>query len=136
MVSDNWTDVLYSAMYAQFDFAFGVIYTAIFFIFVYVLTHSILVDLAVAVILENFELDEDEKRYGQVVQLVERLERRTFRADASYLRYLNECFFHCYTPIANGMCSASYLLHQKCYKSARYPKGCANEYVLPISRTL
>ena len=92
MVSDNWTDILYSALYAQFNFTFGIVCTALFFIFVYVLTHSILIDLAVAVILENFELDEDEKRYGQVVQLVERLERKKFRVDGSYLRYFNTNF--------------------------------------------
>jgi hypothetical protein len=45
-----------------------------------------LIDIAVAVILENFELDEDEKRYGQVVQLVDRLERKSLRDNASYFR--------------------------------------------------
>ena len=43
--------------------------------------------MAVAVILDNFELQEEEKRYGQAVQLVKRLEETTHSADANYFRY-------------------------------------------------
>lgn len=99
MVSDDWTSVLFSGVKSQADFPFGAFTAAAFFIVAFVLTHcmfmqfllfnttqAILVDLAVAVILENFELDEDEKRYGQVVQLVEKLERKNYRTEATYFR--------------------------------------------------
>jgi hypothetical protein len=39
MVSDNWTDVLYTALVAQDKFLVGYITTGLFFVFVFVLTH-------------------------------------------------------------------------------------------------
>ena len=89
MVSDNWTDPLYDSLFAQFGSIFGFTTAAFFNIIVYIFTHSIIVDLAVAVILENFELEEDEKRYGQVVQLVDRLERKNMRTEAGMFSWWN-----------------------------------------------
>lgn len=39
MVSDNWTNTLYSGLYSQKDFMLSFITAAIFFIIVFALTH-------------------------------------------------------------------------------------------------
>ena len=87
MISDNWTYILFNALTSQNLFLFGIVMTALYFCCMFVFENNILIDLAVAVILENFELSDEDKRYGQVVQMIDRLEQKNIKANANYFRY-------------------------------------------------
>ncbi|KAL1923072.1 uncharacterized protein VTP21DRAFT_9448 [Calcarisporiella thermophila] len=63
---ENWVDFLYDAMEAQSGFQRG--YTAIFFILYYFVAHHIVLSLFVAIVLENLDLEDDEKLSQQVEQ--------------------------------------------------------------------
>ncbi|CAO3675097.1 unnamed protein product [Umbelopsis ramanniana] len=62
--SENWTDVLYNSMESQYEAS--AIYAALFMVALYCFSHYIILNLFVAVILENFELDEDKIRVAQI----------------------------------------------------------------------
>lgn len=66
MVSDNWTDPLYSGLYSQYHDIVGFVIAAVFYVFLFLFVHNVTVDLAVSVLLDNFELDEAQKKFGQV----------------------------------------------------------------------
>jgi hypothetical protein len=103
MVSDNWTSVMYYALYSERNSNFGYFIAAIFFVASFLLFHStykldyelilkilillaILLDISVAVILENFELDEDEKEYGQMVALINKVEKTNQQTQSNIFR--------------------------------------------------
>lgn len=64
MVSDNWTDPLYSALLSQFGRPFAFTIASLALITTFVIVHYITVDLAVSVLLDNFELEEHKKKAG------------------------------------------------------------------------
>lgn len=89
MVSEDWTYPFHDSLYANRNSLFAIVMTNAFYVVAFLLCHVIIIDLAVAVILENFELSEKEKKYGQVVQLVGNLERRNTKLESSYFSRWN-----------------------------------------------
>lgn len=69
--SEGWTDILYSAQESQKEYKVGWI-SAIFFIGWFILANFVVLNMFIAVIQENFDVSEDEKRTQQVKAFLER----------------------------------------------------------------
>ncbi|KAI3633609.1 hypothetical protein MIR68_008556 [Amoeboaphelidium protococcarum] len=89
MVSDNWTDPLYSGLFSQQGNTVGFFFSGIFFTCLFIMCHSVVVDLAVAVLLENFEFQEEEKKFGQVIQLLNKIDGASQQDQSSYFSKWN-----------------------------------------------
>ncbi|KAI7904858.1 Ion transport protein-domain-containing protein [Cokeromyces recurvatus] len=68
MTGENWTDILYNAMYSQKDSSIS--YAAIFMVFLYFSVHYMVLNLFIAVIMENFDLDEEEIKQIQIKKYI------------------------------------------------------------------
>ncbi|KAI9485907.1 MAG: Ion transport protein-domain-containing protein [Benjaminiella poitrasii] len=68
MTGENWTDILYDAMHSQKSSS--VSYAAIFMIFLYFTVHYMVLNLFIAVIMENFDLDEEEIKQIQIKKYI------------------------------------------------------------------
>ncbi|CEP10750.1 hypothetical protein [Parasitella parasitica] len=68
MTGENWTDILYDAMHSQEKAS--VSYAAIYMIFLYFSVHYMVLNLFIAVIMENFDLDEDEIKQIQIKKYI------------------------------------------------------------------
>ncbi|KAF1800899.1 Ion transport protein-domain-containing protein [Mucor lusitanicus] len=68
MTGENWTDILYDAMHSQEDAS--VSYAAIYMIFLYFSVHYMVLNLFIAVIMENFDLDEEEIKQIQIKKYI------------------------------------------------------------------
>ncbi|ORX58316.1 hypothetical protein DM01DRAFT_1372373 [Hesseltinella vesiculosa] len=68
MTGENWTDILYDSMHSQSYF--NVTYAAIYMVFLYFTVHYMVLNMFIAVIMENFDLEEDEIREIQVKRYV------------------------------------------------------------------
>ncbi|KAI8062730.1 Ion transport protein-domain-containing protein [Gongronella butleri] len=68
MTGENWTDILYDAMHSQAYFM--TLFAAIFMIMLYFAVHYMVLNMFIAVIMENFDLEEDEIRQIQVKKYV------------------------------------------------------------------
>ncbi|KJZ71205.1 hypothetical protein HIM_09411 [Hirsutella minnesotensis 3608] len=79
--SENWTEILYNATAYTTDFKTAWI-AAVFFIGWFILAFFILVNMFIAVIQENFDVSEDEKRLEQVKAF---LQRKELGQTSSYL---------------------------------------------------
>ncbi|KAH7026510.1 Ion transport protein-domain-containing protein [Microdochium trichocladiopsis] len=71
--SENWTDILYSVT-AQTTVLGTAWYSAIFFIGWFIFSWFIIINMFIAVIQENFDVSEDEKRLEQVKAFLQRKE--------------------------------------------------------------
>ncbi|KAF7185006.1 Calcium-channel protein cch1 [Pseudocercospora fuligena] len=71
--SENWTTVLYNV--ARFDHQYGTSWiAAIFFILWFCLANFVVLNMFIAVIQENFDVSEDQKRMQQVRSFLQRKE--------------------------------------------------------------
>ncbi|KAK9767738.1 calcium channel protein, variant 2 [Basidiobolus ranarum] len=70
LTGENWTDILWDTMRSQNGIMIFV--GAVFCVVFYFYSHFIIVNLFVAVFLENFEMEEEEKRLQQVHNYVHR----------------------------------------------------------------
>ncbi|KAI8147435.1 Ion transport protein-domain-containing protein [Fennellomyces sp. T-0311] len=68
MTGENWTDILYDAMHSQSHAS--IVYAAIFMCLIYFVVHYLVLNLFIAVIMENFDLDEDEIRQIQIKKYI------------------------------------------------------------------
>ncbi|KAI8644851.1 Ion transport protein-domain-containing protein [Parasitella parasitica] len=68
MTGENWTDILYDAMHSQKEAS--VSYAAIYMIFLYFSVHYMVLNLFIAVIMENFDLDEEEIKQIQIKKYI------------------------------------------------------------------
>ncbi|KAG1114760.1 hypothetical protein G6F42_014107 [Rhizopus arrhizus] len=68
MTGENWTDILYDAMHSQEEAS--VAYAAIYMIFLYFSVHYMVLNLFIAVIMENFDLDEEEIKQIQIKKYI------------------------------------------------------------------
>ncbi|KAA8897862.1 Ion transport protein-domain-containing protein [Sphaerosporella brunnea] len=80
--SENWTTLLYSATQAQQPYGVGWI-SAIFLIGWFVLGNFIVLNMFIAVIQENFDVTEDEKRMYQVKAF---LQNKSYKAPSQGLK--------------------------------------------------
>lgn len=69
--SENWTDVLYNATMVQSPYNIGWI-SAMFFVGWFILSNFVILNMFIAVIQENFDVSEDEKRMYQVKAFLQR----------------------------------------------------------------
>ncbi|CEP08594.1 hypothetical protein [Parasitella parasitica] len=70
---EDWTTVLYNVMEAGSKNNNAVIY-ALFLVFWFAFSNFVLVNLFIAVLMENFEIAEEDKRKRQVLQFMEKTE--------------------------------------------------------------
>ncbi|KAG2227612.1 hypothetical protein INT45_002297, partial [Circinella minor] len=68
MTGENWTDILYDAMHSQSHAS--VVYAAFYMCLLYFVVHYLVLNLFIAVIMENFDLDEDEIRQIQIKKYI------------------------------------------------------------------
>ncbi|KAI8967340.1 Ion transport protein-domain-containing protein [Mycotypha africana] len=64
MTGENWTDILYDAMHSQDESSIP--YASLFIVLLYFIIHYIVLNLFIAVIMENFDLDEEEIKQYQI----------------------------------------------------------------------
>ncbi|KAI8343217.1 Ion transport protein-domain-containing protein [Chlamydoabsidia padenii] len=68
MTGENWTDILYDAMESQ---AYAtVVFAGLFMLLLYFAIHYMVLNLFIAVIMENFDLEEDEIRQIQIKKYI------------------------------------------------------------------
>ncbi|CAO0803366.1 unnamed protein product [Mucor circinelloides] len=70
---EDWTTVLYNVMEAGSENNNAIIY-ALFLVFWFAFSNFVLVNLFIAVLMENFEIAEEDKRKRQVMQFMEKTE--------------------------------------------------------------
>ncbi|GIZ39198.1 hypothetical protein CKM354_000258900 [Cercospora kikuchii] len=71
--SENWTDIMYNV--GRFDAQYGTAWIAsIFFIIWFCLANFVVLNMFIAVIQENFDVSEDQKRMQQVRMFLQRKE--------------------------------------------------------------
>ncbi|KAI9485974.1 MAG: Ion transport protein-domain-containing protein [Benjaminiella poitrasii] len=70
---EDWTTVLYNVMEAGSDNGNSAIY-ALFLVFWFAFSNFVLVNMFIAVLMENFEIAEEDKRKRQVMQFIEKTE--------------------------------------------------------------
>ncbi|KAI7905468.1 Ion transport protein-domain-containing protein [Cokeromyces recurvatus] len=70
---EDWTTVLYSIMEAGSNNGNSAIY-ALFLVFWFAFSNFVLVNMFIAVLMENFEIAEEDKRKRQVLQFMEKTE--------------------------------------------------------------
>ncbi|ORX87533.1 hypothetical protein K493DRAFT_341473 [Basidiobolus meristosporus CBS 931.73] len=88
LTGENWTTILWDTMRSQSGLM--VFVGAIFCVVFYFYSHFIIVNLFVAVFLENFEMEEEEKRIQQVHNYVHKNQRKAnFSRISPLLRRLN-----------------------------------------------
>ncbi|ORX65453.1 hypothetical protein K493DRAFT_157461, partial [Basidiobolus meristosporus CBS 931.73] len=75
LTGENWTTILWNTMRSQQGFM--VFIGAIFCVIFYFYSHFIIINLFVAVFLENFEMEEEEKRLQQVQNYIHQSEGRS-----------------------------------------------------------
>ncbi|RKP26695.1 Ion transport protein-domain-containing protein [Syncephalis pseudoplumigaleata] len=74
LTGENWNELLYDCMRSQKGVM--IVVAALFVVIFYCFSHYVIANLFVAVLLENFELDEEEKRARQIVNFLSKREQR------------------------------------------------------------
>ncbi|KAK9762450.1 hypothetical protein K7432_011791 [Basidiobolus ranarum] len=72
---DNWTDILFglTGLQREYDMA---VFSSIFILLFFCFSNFILLNMLVAVMVENFEMDEEEKRRLQLEETIKGIETR------------------------------------------------------------
>ncbi|KAG0344565.1 calcium channel protein [Podila humilis] len=87
LTGENWVAVMYEGLDAH-TARYKQIYGAIFFVVYYCASHYVLLNLFIAIVLEHFELDEDEKYKKQLEMYFERHQSKK-KIAMGYFHYLN-----------------------------------------------
>ncbi|KAG0244946.1 calcium channel protein [Actinomortierella wolfii] len=88
LTGENWVEIMYEGLDAHrnvFQQAYGII----FFVGYYCLSHYILLNLFIAIVLEQFELDDDEKYKKQLEMYFMRHQRKANDDSSVIRRYFN-----------------------------------------------
>ncbi|KAG0044626.1 calcium channel protein [Gryganskiella cystojenkinii] len=88
LTGENWVNVMYEGLDAhpeKWKQAYGVI----FFVVYYCASHYVLLNLFIAIILEHFEMDDDEKYKTQLEMYFQRHQRSKVNKTQGVLKYLN-----------------------------------------------
>ncbi|KAF9167992.1 calcium channel protein [Actinomortierella ambigua] len=88
LTGENWVEVMYEGLDAHRD-VFPQTYGIIFFIGYYCLSHYVLLNLFIAIVLEQFELDDDEKYKKQLEMYFQRHQRKADDDSTVIRRYFN-----------------------------------------------
>ncbi|KAI8347637.1 Ion transport protein-domain-containing protein [Choanephora cucurbitarum] len=70
MTGENWVDILYDAMHSQ-EYK-SVTFAAVFISLMYFIVHYLVLNLFVAVIMQNFDLEDEEIKRIQIKKYIER----------------------------------------------------------------
>ncbi|KAG2185318.1 hypothetical protein INT44_002108 [Umbelopsis vinacea] len=68
LTGENWTEILYNTMQSQANLS--TVYAGLFAIFFYFVGHYVVLNLFIAIVMENFDMDEDEMRQLQIQKYV------------------------------------------------------------------
>ncbi|KAH7056681.1 Ion transport protein-domain-containing protein [Linnemannia elongata] len=71
---ENWVNIMYESLESHPE-TYKIIYGAIFFVIYYCASHYVLLNLFIAIVLEHFELDDDEKYKTQLEMYFEKHQR-------------------------------------------------------------
>ncbi|KAF9357185.1 calcium channel protein [Mortierella sp. AD094] len=88
LTGENWTNIMYEGLEAHPE-KYKQVYAAVFFVIFYCASHYILLNLFVAIVLENFELDDDEKYKKQLEIYFLTHQRSKADTSKSVFQYLN-----------------------------------------------
>ncbi|KAI8579947.1 hypothetical protein K450DRAFT_239855 [Umbelopsis ramanniana AG] len=68
LTGENWNEILYDTMQSQANIS--TVYAGLFAIFFYFVGHYVVLNLFIAIVMENFDMDEDEMRKLQIQKYV------------------------------------------------------------------
>ncbi|KAI9259454.1 hypothetical protein BDA99DRAFT_538416 [Phascolomyces articulosus] len=96
--SETWTDFLYNAMYSQphFSAVYAALITSLYFAF----ARYVMAGLYIAVILENFELDDEEIKQYQIRQFIQ---KRVSNGDDRLQNFINKTLGSLYVKSDKSM---------------------------------
>ncbi|KAF9099060.1 calcium channel protein [Mortierella sp. AD031] len=85
---ENWINIMYDSLDTHPE-KFKQIYGAVFFVIYYCASHYVLLNLFIAIVLEHFELDDDEKYKTQLEMYFERHQRSKKAKNRGLFQYFN-----------------------------------------------
>ncbi|KAG0209729.1 calcium channel protein [Mortierella sp. GBA30] len=88
LTGENWVNIMYDGLDAHKD-RYKQMYGVIFFVIYYCASHYVLLNLFIAIVLEHFELDDDEKYRKQLEMYFERHQRLKNSKTHGVFPYLN-----------------------------------------------
>lgn len=88
LTGENWVNIMYQGVDSQPE-KYKQAYGAIFFVIYYCASHYVLLNLFIAIILEQFEMDEDEKYKKQLEIYFQTHQRSKIDGDKHTIQYLN-----------------------------------------------
>ncbi|KAF9565316.1 calcium channel protein [Mortierella alpina] len=88
LTGENWVNIMYEGLEAHQE-RYKQFYAAIFFVVYYCASHYVLLNLFIAIVLEHFELDDDEKYRKQLEMYFERHQRLKNSKTHGIFQYLN-----------------------------------------------
>ncbi|KAF9913802.1 calcium channel protein, partial [Lobosporangium transversale] len=88
LTGENWVEIMYEGLDAHQE-TYKQIYGVIFFVVYYCASHYVLLNLFIAIVLEHFDLDEDEKYKKQLEIYFETHQKAKIDRTRSVFQYLN-----------------------------------------------
>ncbi|KAG0376923.1 calcium channel protein [Mortierella sp. AD032] len=85
---ENWINIMYESLEAH-PAVYKQVYGAIFFVVYYCASHYVLLNLFIAIVLEHFELDDDEKYKKQLEMYFEKHQRSKKAKNRGLFQYFN-----------------------------------------------
>ncbi|KAF9154776.1 calcium channel protein [Linnemannia schmuckeri] len=85
---ENWINIMYESLESHPE-TYKEIYGAIFFVIYYCASHYVLLNLFIAIVLEHFELDDDEKYKTQLEMYFEKHQRSKKAKNRGLFQYFN-----------------------------------------------
>ncbi|KAG0272810.1 calcium channel protein [Linnemannia exigua] len=85
---ENWINIMYESLESHPE-VYKEIYGAIFFVVYYCASHYVLLNLFIAIVLEHFELDDDEKYKKQLEMYFEKHQRSKKAKNRGLFQYFN-----------------------------------------------
>ncbi|KAF9551224.1 calcium channel protein [Mortierella hygrophila] len=88
LTGENWINIMYESLESHPE-TFKEIYGTIFFVVYYCASHYVLLNLFIAIVLEHFEMDDDEKYKMQLEMYFERHQRSKKAKNRGLFQYFN-----------------------------------------------
>ncbi|KAF9585747.1 calcium channel protein [Lunasporangiospora selenospora] len=88
LTGENWVNIMYEGLDAHQE-RYKQVYGVIFFVVYYCASHYILLNLFVAIVLEHFELDDEEKYRKQLEMYFEKHQRSKNNRSVGFFQYIN-----------------------------------------------
>ncbi|KAF8937307.1 calcium channel protein [Dissophora ornata] len=88
LTGENWVNIMYEALDSHPE-RYKQVYGVVFFVIYYCASHYILLNLFIAIVLEHFDMDDDEKYKKQLEIYFETHQRSKIEKTAGAFQYLN-----------------------------------------------